>query len=57
MGSVYGAVAAGMMLGITESLAAGFLGNQLKDIVAFALVVAVLLIKPSGLFGSSAARA
>jgi branched-chain amino acid transport system permease protein len=57
MGNIYGAIGAGLILGVSESFAAGFMGNQWKDIVAFVLVIAVLLVKPSGLFGSSAVRA
>lgn len=57
MGNIYGAIGAGLLLGLTESFAAGFLGNQWRDSVAFLLVIAVLLLRPSGLFGSSATRA
>jgi branched-chain amino acid transport system permease protein len=57
MGNIYGAVGAGLILGLAESFAAGFIGNQWKDIVAFVLVIAVLLFKPEGLFGNSAVRA
>jgi branched-chain amino acid transport system permease protein len=56
MGNVYGAVGAGLLLGITESLTAGFLTNDFKDIVAFLMVVLVLLVRPSGLFGRRAER-
>ena len=51
MGNVYGAVGAGLLLGITESLTAGFLTNDFKDLVAFLVVVLVLLFWPAGLFG------
>jgi branched-chain amino acid transport system permease protein len=57
MGNVYGAVGAGLLLGITESLTAGYLTNDFKDIVAFLTVVLVLLFRPSGLFGRSVERA
>lgn len=56
MGNVYGAVGAGLVLGITESLTAGFLTNDFKDIVAFLVVVLVLLFRPAGLFGRSVPR-
>jgi branched-chain amino acid transport system permease protein len=57
LGNVYGAVGAGLLLGITESLTAGYLTNDFKDIVAFLMVVLVLLFRPSGLFGQSVERA
>jgi branched-chain amino acid transport system permease protein len=53
MGNFYGAVGAGFLLGIAESLTAGYLTNEFKDIVAFLLVIAVLLVRPAGLFGRS----
>ncbi|MBI2469505.1 MAG: branched-chain amino acid ABC transporter permease [Candidatus Rokubacteria bacterium] len=56
MGNVYGAVGAGLLLGITESLTAGFLTNDFKDILAFLVVVLVLLVRPAGLFGKSLER-
>jgi len=56
MGNVYGAVGAGVLLGITESLTAGFLTNDFKDILAFLVVVLVLLLRPAGLFGQQVER-
>jgi branched-chain amino acid transport system permease protein len=50
MGNVYGAVAAGLLLGVTESLTAGLLFNEARDIVGFGLVIAILLFQPNGLF-------
>lgn len=57
MGNVYGAVGAGLLLGAAESLTAGLVTNEFKDIVAFLLVILVLLLRPSGLFGRATARA
>src|SRR5205814_10437886 len=53
IGSIPGAVAGGILLGITESMVAGYLhnGSQYRDGVAFIILIAVLLVKPSGLFG------
>jgi branched-chain amino acid transport system permease protein len=51
MGNIYGAVAAGLLLGIVESLTAAYLANGLRDIIGFFLVIAVLLLAPQGLFG------
>ena len=56
LGNVYGAVGAGLLLGVTESLTAGFLTNEFKDILAFVVVVLVLLFRPAGLFGQAHER-
>ncbi len=50
-----GAVVAGLIIGVLESLVGGyvsFIGSDLKLAVAFVLLLAVLMVKPSGLFGS-----
>jgi len=49
MGSFPGAIAGGFLLGVSESLAAGYLSAGLKDAVGFVVVVAVLMIRPTGL--------
>ena len=50
MGNFYGAAGAGLLLGITEGLTAGFITSDFKDIFAFVMVVIVLLFKPEGIF-------
>jgi branched-chain amino acid transport system permease protein len=57
MGNVYGAVGAGLFLGLTESIVASYWTNTLRDIVGFALVILVLLFRPQGLFGRALDRA
>jgi len=56
MGNVAGAAAAGLLLGIVESLTSAYLGNGLRDIVGFVIVIAVLLLRPQGLFGRTFQR-
>jgi branched-chain amino acid transport system permease protein len=51
MGSVVGAIVGGFMLGLVESLAAGFISPSFKDLYAFLFLVAVLAVRPTGLFG------
>lgn len=54
--SPVGAVVGGIVLGVLESLAAAyvsFIGSDLKIILAFAVIVVVLLVRPHGLFGSA----
>jgi branched-chain amino acid transport system permease protein len=52
-----GAVIGGLMIGIIENMASGYsqewIGQELKLGVAFVIIVAVLLVKPSGLFGTA----
>lgn len=52
LGSFYGAVAAGLILGIVESLCAGLISSGYKDAVALLVLLIVLFVRPSGLFGS-----
>ncbi len=52
--SAPGAVVGGLLLGIIESFAAGFLSSGYRDAIAFALLLAVLGIRPTGLFARMA---
>ena len=50
-GSIPGAVVGGVVLGVTEAMAGFHLPEGLKDVAPHVLVLLVLLLKPSGLFG------
>ena len=50
-GYVNGAIAASFLIGIAESLAAGYISYAYKDAFAFLFMIAVLLWRPQGLFG------
>lgn len=50
-GNLPGAVLGGLLVGVTESLGAGYLSGNYKDIYAFFLLIAVLMVRPSGIFG------
>ena len=52
IGSGPGALVGGLLLGVIESLAAGYLSAAYKDVVAFVLILFVLMFMPRGLFGS-----
>ena len=52
--SVPGAVLGGLILGVTENIGAAYISSGYRDLIAFAILILVLLIKPSGLFGRSA---
>ena len=49
LGSFPGAIIGGFLLGITESLAAGYISTGFKDAVGFLMVVIVLMFRPNGL--------
>ncbi|HEY0419558.1 MAG TPA: branched-chain amino acid ABC transporter permease [Acetobacteraceae bacterium] len=51
LGDIRGALIAGLLLGVAEVLTAGYVSSGLKEAVAFAILVAVLWTRPSGLFG------
>jgi branched-chain amino acid transport system permease protein len=52
LGSFYGAVVAGVLLGIVESMCAGLVSSGYKDAVALIILLLVLYVRPSGLFGN-----
>ncbi len=54
--SVPGAVVGGLLLGVLESVGAGVLSSGWRDAIAFAILIAVLLVRPQGLLGRSVAR-
>ncbi len=56
LGDIRGALIAGLLLGIVEVLAAGYVASSLKDVVAFLILVLVLWTRPSGLFGHAVLR-
>ena len=51
IGSIPGAMLGGVVLGLAESFASAYLRTEYKDVVAFALLIGVLLVRPSGLLG------
>ena len=51
LGSIPGAVIGGLLYGIAENTAVYFLGGDWRDAIAFALLIIVLVIKPTGIFG------
>ncbi len=55
LGNGVGAVVAGLLIGILESFGAGFISSGYKDGIALLILLIVLIIKPSGLFGVSEA--
>jgi branched-chain amino acid transport system permease protein len=56
MGNVAGAAAAGLLLGIAESMTSGYVANSMRDIIGFIFVILALLFRPQGLFGKAVER-
>ncbi len=53
IGSIPGAVLGGLLLGIAETLGAGYVSSAYEDVFAFGLLVLILILRPSGLLGRS----
>jgi len=56
LGSGPGAVAGGLVLGVLESLSAGYVSSAYKDVIAFVILLAVLFVRPGGIAGVAAAE-
>lgn len=54
IGSIPGAMLGGLIVGLTESFATGYFGGQWGDVTVFAILIFVLLVRPSGLLGTRA---
>jgi branched-chain amino acid transport system permease protein len=63
IGNIYGAMIGGIVLGIIESLGAGYIGeatggildSRYQDIFAFVVLILVLTVRPSGIMGERVA--
>lgn len=53
IGSIPGAFVGGLVLGVIEIFAKAYVGTQLADAIVFAVLIVVLLVKPSGLLGKT----
>jgi branched-chain amino acid transport system permease protein len=51
LGSVWGSLLGGMVVGITEEFGAAAIGPSYRDLVVFSLLVLVLVLRPNGLLG------
>lgn len=50
MGSLFGTIVAGFIVGMSESLFSLFLPSQISPVVSFVFIIGVLMVKPEGLF-------
>ncbi len=53
IGSIPGAALGGLILGLTESFATGYVSSDYEDVFAFSLLVLILILRPAGLLGTS----
>ena len=51
IGSIPGAMLGGILIGVIQMLANGYISTQLSDAIVFAVLIIVLLVKPTGLLG------
>jgi branched-chain amino acid transport system permease protein len=51
LGSLSGAVIGAISLGIIETMTAGYISSQLRDLIAFALLIFILVVRPMGIMG------
>jgi branched-chain amino acid transport system permease protein len=53
LGNFPGAILAGLILGVAESLGAGYVSSGYRDAIAFILIIVVLVFRPTGLLGKA----
>lgn len=56
IGSLWGAFAGGLLLGVLESMGAGLISSGFKDAIAFILLLLILYVRPGGLFSAKEAK-
>jgi branched-chain amino acid transport system permease protein len=56
IGNIPGAMLGGMLLGVIETLGAGYLSPQWKDVIAYAILILILIFRPTGLLGERVAE-
>jgi len=56
IGSVPGAMVGGLLLGVVETLVSAYVSSTYRDAIAFVILIAILLYRPTGLFGSAQAE-
>jgi branched-chain amino acid transport system permease protein len=52
MDSILGAIVASLIVGWVEALGAGYLGGKSRDVVPYVVVLAILVVRPYGIFGT-----
>ena len=57
IGNIRGALLGGLLLGVLENYGSSLLGGRWKDVFAFGILIAVLMVRPTGLLGESLGKA
>ena len=55
MGNIWGAIAGGLIIGIAEAFSIRYFGADFVDISVYGLLLLILIVRPTGLFGGAAA--
>jgi branched-chain amino acid transport system permease protein len=53
LGNTFGGIAGGLLLGLLEALGGGIIASELKDVLAFVLLLLMLFFRPRGLLGAA----
>jgi branched-chain amino acid transport system permease protein len=56
IGNLPGAVLGGLLIGLAEAFATGYLSSTFQQAIVFALLIAVMIVRPSGLLGRAAVQ-
>ncbi len=56
IGNIAGALVGGLIIGIVETFTTAFLSSTYRDAIVFGILIAILVLKPSGIFGRSVAE-
>jgi branched-chain amino acid transport system permease protein len=56
IGNIPGAMLGGFVLGIVETLGAGYISPQWKDVIAYVILIVILIVRPTGLLGERVAE-
>src|SRR5579871_4876681 len=51
IGSIPGALVGGLVIGLSESFSSSYLSSQYSDLIVFGILIAVMLVRPQGVFG------
>jgi len=56
IGNIPGAMAGGLMIGLLEAYTTGYISGKWEDVIVFGVLITVIVIKPTGLFGERVAE-
>ncbi|MEA2386981.1 MAG: branched-chain amino acid transport system permease protein [Thermoleophilaceae bacterium] len=56
IGSMPGAVVGGLVIGLAEAFSTGYISSTFQDAIVFVILIAVMILRPSGLFGRAEAK-